>query len=66
MFQELKNYLGREPLLSKLQDREKLLLFLVVSKVVVSGVLMCLEEGRLGRLDGEFDIEYKVRSVIKR
>ena len=44
VFQELKDYLEQASLLSKPRNGKKLLLYLAVSKVVVSGVLMRLEE----------------------
>ena len=44
-FQELKNYLGQPPLLSKPQEGEFLILYLVVSKGAVSSALVREEEG---------------------
>ena len=44
-FQGLKDYLERALLLFKPQNGERLLLYLVVSEVAVSAVLMCIEEG---------------------
>ena len=44
-FQELKDYLGQAPPLSKHINGEKLLLYMVVSEVAVNGVLMHIEEG---------------------
>ena len=45
-FQELKIYLGRVPLLSKLVQGEVLSLYLVVSEVALSAVLVRQEEGK--------------------
>ena len=45
-FQELKDYLGQALLLSKSRNGENLFLYLVVSEVAVSGVLIRLEEGK--------------------
>ncbi|KAL5554621.1 hypothetical protein UlMin_042022 [Ulmus minor] len=44
-FQELKNYLGRLPLLSKPQEGESLILYLAVSKEAVGSAFIREEEG---------------------
>ena len=46
VFQELKDYLGRAPCLSKARGGENLLLYLVIFEVTVNSVLMRLEEGK--------------------
>ncbi|KAL5752480.1 hypothetical protein ACOSQ2_022987 [Xanthoceras sorbifolium] len=40
VFQQLKEYIGRAPLLSKLQDGEKLIVYLVVTQHAISTVLV--------------------------
>lgn len=44
-FQEFKNYLSLAPLLAKPEDREPLFLYLVVSKNVVSAILVKAQDG---------------------
>ncbi|XP_075101677.1 uncharacterized protein LOC142177112 [Nicotiana tabacum] len=65
---DLKRYLPSPPLLSKPEEGEQLLIYLTVSEVAVSAVLVREDEGRLAKWAvkiNEFDIEYKPRTAIK-
>ena len=57
-FQELKNYLGRPPLLSKSQEEELLILYLAVSKGAMSSTLVREEEGM------QWPIYYTSKSLV--
>ncbi|XP_019230466.1 PREDICTED: uncharacterized protein LOC109211386 [Nicotiana attenuata] len=73
--EELKRYLSNPPLLHTSKANEQLYLYLAVSEVVASGVLVREEEGtqfpiyyvsrNLGDAETRYDIEYKPRNAIK-
>ncbi|XP_070005247.1 uncharacterized protein [Nicotiana sylvestris] len=69
--EELKNlkaYLSNPPLLAKPKAGERLLIYLVVSEVAVSVVLVCEDQGRLAKWAielSEYDIAYHPRTAIK-
>ncbi|XP_070006692.1 uncharacterized protein [Nicotiana sylvestris] len=64
----LKKYLSNPPLLAKPKAEEKLLIYLAVSEVVVSAVLVREEQGRLAKWAielSEYEIAYQPRTAIK-
>nr|XP_009765517.1 PREDICTED: uncharacterized protein LOC104217060 [Nicotiana sylvestris] len=66
--EELKWYLSSPPLLHTLKEDEMLCLYLAVSEVAISGVLVREEQGRLAKWAielGGYDIEYQPRMDIK-
>ncbi|XP_070017159.1 uncharacterized protein [Nicotiana sylvestris] len=64
----LKMYLSSPPLLAKPKVGERLLIYLVVSEVAVSSVLVREDQGRLAKWSielSEYDITYHPRTAIK-
>ncbi|XP_070008779.1 uncharacterized protein [Nicotiana sylvestris] len=64
----LKTYLSNSPLLAKPKAGEKLLLYLAVSEVAVSAVLVREEQSRLAKWEielSEYEIAYQPRTAIK-
>ncbi|XP_070050148.1 uncharacterized protein [Nicotiana tomentosiformis] len=65
---DLKRYLSSPLLSSKPEEGEQLLIYLAVSEVAISAILVREDEGRLSKWFiemSEFDIEYKPRNAIK-